>query len=84
MSDCGMACVACDVDIGLSRFDWVRTLREEKTMQGSLTAQAFQRAAVIKEYNVALEEGNTALAERIRRNPDNTDIFQETDAGEYA
>ncbi len=53
-------------------------------MQGSLTAQAFQRAAVIKEYNVALEEGNTALAERIRRNPDNTDIFQETDAGEYA
>ena len=42
--------------------------------QGTITI-ALQRAAIISEYNRAIEDGAIALAEGIRNNPDNADIF---------
>jgi len=42
--------------------------------RGTITL-ALQRAAIINEYNLAVEDGAIALAERIRNNPDNADIF---------
>jgi len=52
-------------------------------MENTLERIAQQRAAIKREYNDSLADGNTAYAERIRKNPDNVDIFHGTDAGEY-
>lgn len=41
-----------------------------------------QREAVVNEYHAALEDGFTDLAERIRTNPDNQDIFDRVGPGE--
>ncbi len=44
-------------------------------MNSGTERQAQQRAAIIKEYNDAIEDGVITLAERIRNNPDHGDIF---------
>ncbi len=44
-------------------------------MNSGTEIQAKQRAAIISEYNQAIDDKAYDLADRIRLNPDNEDIF---------
>jgi len=52
-------------------------------MENSLERIALQRAAIKREYNDALADGDIRQSERIRTNPDNQDIFGSTGPGEF-